>query len=286
MGFLLPSIRTVLTQLLEALGVLENRGVVHADIKPENIVLSLRRFGPILNMSQYMTVLNQLAALFQGGECGGPKLEVILIDWSSASIGYSQKAPYVQSRFYRAPEVILRQKYGPSVDIWSLACVVAELFLGSPLFPGSDEIEMLRLIQLKLGILPTMMIKRMGEDSPARVSDEWRLEASMYLPGNFELSLRERWGNNDLDFLAFINILRLMLQLNCDARITPSFACDHPFVTGVIDPGAQPLSRQKRDSLMNESASGTSTSGKKKRIVRRTSKEARERTSVSSATEE
>lgn len=46
---------------------------------------------------------------------------------------------YVQSRFYRAPEVVLRIPYSPKVDIWSLGCIVAELFTGEPLFPGNSE---------------------------------------------------------------------------------------------------------------------------------------------------
>jgi serine/threonine protein kinase len=46
---------------------------------------------------------------------------------------------YVQSRFYRAPEVILRIPYNTKVDMWSLGCIVAELFTGEPLFPGKNE---------------------------------------------------------------------------------------------------------------------------------------------------
>jgi serine/threonine protein kinase len=213
-----------------------------------------------------MEVLNQLAALFQGGECGGPNLEVILIDWSSASVGYSQQAPYVQSRFYRAPEVIFRQKYGPSVDIWSLGCVAAELFLGSPLFPGGDELDMLRLIQLKLGIMPDLMVKRMGDDSLAKHSDAWKLDKSMYSPGNFENFLKERAGREDFDFLAFVNILRQMLQLNCHARISASSAIGHPFVLG-----SQPMrTRQRKDSMMEDSTSGASSNHKRRRAVKKT----------------
>lgn len=43
---------------------------------------------------------------------------------------------YIQSRFYRAPEVILGLPYGGPIDMWSLACVLAELCTGTPLFPG------------------------------------------------------------------------------------------------------------------------------------------------------
>jgi serine/threonine protein kinase len=78
----------------------------------------------------------------------------------------------------------------------------------------------------------------MGGDSPARHSHGWKIEKSMDSPGNFELFLRERSGRNDFDFLAFVNILRLMLQLNPEARITASPACLYPFITGTIDIGS------------------------------------------------
>ncbi len=53
---------------------------------------------------------------------------------------------YIQSRFYRSPEVILGHPYNMAVDMWSLGCIMAELFTGRPLFPGEDEAEQLACI--------------------------------------------------------------------------------------------------------------------------------------------
>lgn len=53
---------------------------------------------------------------------------------------------YVQSRFYRSPEVILGHPYATSIDMWSLGCIMAELFTGYPLFPGENEMEQLACI--------------------------------------------------------------------------------------------------------------------------------------------
>lgn len=262
-GLNLPSIRTIVTRLLEVLGVLESRGIVHADIKPENILISMRKCFPIHSLSEYTANLTEIIEKFRSDET--TDVDVVLVDWSSASIGYSQQAPYIQSRFYRAPEVILRGKYGPSVDMWSLGCVATELFLAAPLFPGGDEIDMLKQIQLKLGILPASVSRKIGDESPAKHSDEWKLDQSMYSPGNFELFLRERSGRDDFDFLAFINILRLMLQLNCDARITAASGLLHPFITGSVQ--KQPMrALVRRDSMMEDS---TSMSGAKGRRTRR-----------------
>ena len=65
---------------------------------------------------------------------------------------------YVQSRFYRAPEVILECRYDTAVDIWSFGCLVAELVLGQPLLPGRDEDDQLALMMELLGSPPASLL--------------------------------------------------------------------------------------------------------------------------------
>lgn len=57
-----------------------------------------------------------------------------------------RRITYIQSRFYRSPEVILGLPFTYAIDMWSLGCVVAELFLGAPLLPGESEYHQLRRI--------------------------------------------------------------------------------------------------------------------------------------------
>lgn len=65
---------------------------------------------------------------------------------------------YIQSRFYRAPEVILGISYGPPIDMWSFGCILAELYTGYPLFPGETEVHQLACIQELLGLpLPEIL---------------------------------------------------------------------------------------------------------------------------------
>lgn len=53
---------------------------------------------------------------------------------------------YIQSRFYRSPEVILGHPYSMAIDMWSLGCIMAELYTGFPLFPGESEVEQIACI--------------------------------------------------------------------------------------------------------------------------------------------
>lgn len=58
---------------------------------------------------------------------------------------------YIQSRFYRSPEVILGMTYGMPIDMWSLGCILAELLTGYPIFPGENEQEQLACIMEVFG---------------------------------------------------------------------------------------------------------------------------------------
>lgn len=125
-GLEMDLLRTFTSQLLEALVVLVRSEVIHCDLKPENILLKSPH---------------------------PPQLK--LIDFGSACQLNYPVYSYVQSRFYRSPEVLLGYpKYNSQIDMWSLGCVAAELFLGIPLFPGHDEMNMVCRIVEMLGDIP------------------------------------------------------------------------------------------------------------------------------------
>jgi len=108
----LCSVELIAAQILKALQFLsqKNNRIIHGDIKPDNIMLEF----PKENNSN---------------------LTVKLIDFGSACYESKQIHSYVQSRRYRAPEVYTQQKdYTPSLDMWSIGCMLAELFTGCPLF--------------------------------------------------------------------------------------------------------------------------------------------------------
>ena len=130
-GLSLPAVRMFAHQLLIALRLLHTANVVHGDIKPDNILVS--------------DTLNDLA----------------LCDFGSASMASEcEVTPYLVSRFYRAPEVMLGCVYGHGIDLWSVGCVLFELYTGKILFDGKSNNEMLwKVMQLK-GSYPARLLKR------------------------------------------------------------------------------------------------------------------------------
>ena len=91
-------VRLYALQILSALEQVHRAGAIHCDIKPENILL-----------------------------IPGSKTLIKIVDFGSGCFDGHQKYFYIQSRFYRAPEVLLGIRYGPSIDIWSTMLVLIEM---------------------------------------------------------------------------------------------------------------------------------------------------------------
>jgi len=123
-------VRRFALQLVLSLQYLSSLNVIHCDLKPDNILLKdPRRSG------------------------------IRIIDFGSSCLASEKLYTYIQSRFYRAPEVILGLPYDCSIDMWSLGCVLAELFLGVPLFAGLNEQDQLLCMMEVLGVPPKELIQ-------------------------------------------------------------------------------------------------------------------------------
>jgi len=79
------------------------------------------------------------------------RADIKVIDFGSSCFENEKVYTYIQSRFYRSPEVILGMNYGLPIDMWSLGCILAELFTGYPIFPGENEQEQLACIMEMFG---------------------------------------------------------------------------------------------------------------------------------------
>lgn len=87
--------------------------------------------------------------LSRGRRLQSPQIKVI--DFGSACHERQTVYTYIQSRFYRSPEVLLGIPYTAAIDMWSLGCIAVELFLGLPLFPGTSEYNQITRIVEMLG---------------------------------------------------------------------------------------------------------------------------------------
>ena len=119
------NLKQIIRQLLVALDFIHSQGVIHADIKPENILLS--------------APASQRRSLHQ--------VDIRLVDFGSSCYITDTLTTYIQSKAYRAPEVIVGGRYDTKIDIWSLGCVIAELITGQELFAAKSLKEMITKVR-------------------------------------------------------------------------------------------------------------------------------------------
>lgn len=220
-GINLEAVKMYAYQMFQSLLLMKSAEVLHADLKPDNILINEKR--TLIKICDFGT-----ATLQQDAEL----------------------TPYLVSRFYRAPEVILGMDFDYAIDMWAIGCTLYELYAGRILFNGSDNNNMLRVIQECRGKLPNRLIKR------AKLADKYFddsftfygldrdkmtgnvVQRAMHfgqgLPGR---DLKSRLGGNvsrmDAKTLkehhAFVDLLDKCLQLDPEKRIKPKDALHHHF---------------------------------------------------------
>jgi dual specificity tyrosine-phosphorylation-regulated kinase 2/3/4 len=185
-------VRRIAAGILRALAFTHAHGIVHCDVKPENVLI-VPDAVPVA---------------------------VRVIDYGSACRIGQKHYEYIQSRFYRAPEVILGVDYGPPMDVWSFACIVAELAAGRPLFPGDTEAAVLR-----------MQIEVLGEPPWELIARAPRAGLFFGLDGRFgdavavrALETETRIADRDL-----LDLLRRCLEWEQEKRLTAEQALAHAF---------------------------------------------------------
>ncbi|PLW46971.1 hypothetical protein PCANC_06499 [Puccinia coronata f. sp. avenae] len=232
-------VRVFTNQLLDALTVLNEAHLIHCDLKPENILLT---------------------------SLSSPEIKVI--DFGSACHERQTVYTYIQSRFYRSPEVILGLPYSSAIDMWSLGCICVELFLGLPLFPGTSEYNQITRIVEMLGMPPAYMLD-MGRQTSQFfdvMEDTFNGSRKVYKLKSLEQYSKEhniaeqpskryfqqntlediisqypviRKGMKPADLekekqnrIAFIDFVKGLLNLNPIERWSPQQARLHPFILG------------------------------------------------------
>jgi dual specificity tyrosine-phosphorylation-regulated kinase 1 len=148
-GVSLNLIRKFGKQILRALQFLGRKDVdiIHCDLKPENILLRHpKRSG------------------------------VKVIDFGSSCESNKPMYSYIQSRFYRSPEVMLGLPYSVAIDMWSLGCILVEMYTGEPLFSGSDQVDqMQKIVKVSLMEISSLFLMQCKWPCPIFTNDFSRI---------------------------------------------------------------------------------------------------------------
>ena len=201
-GFSLTLIHRFTVQLLVCLQYIAKQKVIHCDLKPENILLK-----------------------------DTEKALINVIDFGSSCFENEKIYYYIQSRFYRAPEIILGIQYTTAIDMWSLGCILAELFIGRPLFPGESEHVQLIYIMQVLGVPGEDILERAGKKEkffdpngePKIIENKKGVKK---MPGTRNLA-EVLSGSSDL----FLDFISKCLCWSPELRMKPIDGLDHPWIT-------------------------------------------------------
>ncbi|BBN06295.1 hypothetical protein MPTK1_3g19940 [Marchantia polymorpha subsp. ruderalis] len=207
--FTMPRLQSITRQCLEALEFIHGLGLIHCDLKPENILVK-----------------------------SYSRCEVKVIDLGSSCFQTDHLCSYVQSRSYRAPEVILGLPYNQKIDMWSLGCILAELCSGNVLFQNDSLATLLARVVGILGPIDPEMLSK-GRDTHKfftknhmlyeRNQDTDQLE---YLRPK-KTSLSHRLPMGDQGFVEFVGYL---LHINPASRPTAGEALKHPWLSYPYEP--------------------------------------------------
>lgn len=212
-GFRKSVIQTVARQTAKALQFIHKTGIIHADIKPENILFVDK---------------NQSA--------------IKVIDYGCSCFIGKLLFSYIQSRYYRAPEVVFGMQYGPEIDIWSLGCVLCEMVTGQPVFPAEDEVELIQMICNIIGLPPASMVKSAPRahhyfDEKGELIIKPNKQGKYHYPN--ESSIEKQIRSNDA---SFISLIQGCLRWNPKERFTATDVLNHDWIKQAIKPDELPAS--------------------------------------------
>mmetsp|Transcript_36374 Transcript_36374/g.37050 ORF Transcript_36374/g.37050 Transcript_36374/m.37050 type:complete len:679 (-) Transcript_36374:132-2168(-) len=224
-GCSLPFVRQVAIQLLDCLSYLAKHNIIHCDLKPENILLKNEQ-----------------------------KAQIVIIDFGSSCYVKETIYTYIQSRFYRSPEVILGLEYSLGIDVWSFACIIPELYTAYPLFPGENENDQMACISELIGQPPMHLVNRSTRRKQLfHDSGELRIQPSprgkIRTPNS--RSFDDIRGNRAGDQM-FTSFLQRCIRWDPEDRPSADQLMSHPWIDGGSTlPAAAPNERGKSSRIFN-----------------------------------
>jgi len=193
--------------------------LTHTDLKPENILF--------IN-SDYNVVYNHRK---RRDERIVRRTDIKVIDFGSATFDWEHHSTIVSTRHYRAPEVILELGWSQPCDVWSVGCILFELYLGFTLFQTHDNKEHLAMMERILGSIPYRMAKQSKKTKyfyHGRLDWDERSSAGRYVRDNCK-PLRRYMMSDELDHQQLFELIEKMLEYDPKRRITLDETLRHPF---------------------------------------------------------
>lgn len=210
--------RYIAYQLCYAVKFMHDNRLTHTDLKPENILF-----------------VNSNYRVVEDGKKKRPiriieDARVRLIDLGSATFDHEHHSTIVSTRHYRAPEVILELGWSQPCDVWSIGCILFELYLGITLFQTHDNREHLAMMERILGTLPYRMCRKSKTKYFYHGRLDWneKTQAGQYVRDNCK-PLSRYMKSNDPEDVELFDIISEMLTYEPSQRITLSSALDHRY---------------------------------------------------------
>ncbi|XP_012156135.1 probable serine/threonine-protein kinase dyrk2 isoform X5 [Ceratitis capitata] len=214
----LEQVRHMAYQLCYSVKFLHDNRLTHTDLKPENILFV---------DSEYTTHYNHKI----DREVRRVKnTDVRLIDFGSATFDHEHHSTIVSTRHYRAPEVILELGWSQPCDVWSIGCILFELYLGITLFQTHDNREHLAMMERILGQIPYRMARKTKTKYFYHGKLDWdeKSSAGRYVRDHCKPLFRYQMSDTE-DHCELFDLIKKMLEYEPSQRVTLGDALRHPF---------------------------------------------------------